>query len=73
MKPRNDPAGRRLPIKLDTATNGEYAPIPLGLVRAKILGLNALKIYPVPGEILDKHPGKDRLAVARAEYRESPA
>lgn len=24
-----DPEGRRLPIKLDTATNGEYAPLPL--------------------------------------------
>ncbi|HTP46617.1 MAG TPA: amidohydrolase family protein [Casimicrobiaceae bacterium] len=26
---RNDPDGRRLPIKLDAATNGEFAPIPL--------------------------------------------
>jgi uncharacterized protein len=25
-----DPAGQRLPIKLDTTTNGEFAPIPLG-------------------------------------------
>ena len=25
----NDPGGKRLPIKLDTATNGEFAPIPL--------------------------------------------
>jgi hypothetical protein len=24
-----DPEGRRLPIKLDTASNGEYAPLPL--------------------------------------------
>lgn len=31
VRPRNDldPEGRRLPIKLDTATNGEFAPIPL--------------------------------------------
>ncbi|MCE3284519.1 MAG: amidohydrolase, partial [Steroidobacteraceae bacterium] len=29
MRFRNDPDGRRLPVKLDTATNGEYAPIPL--------------------------------------------
>jgi predicted TIM-barrel fold metal-dependent hydrolase len=29
MEFRNDPGGRRLPIKLDTTTNGEYAPIPL--------------------------------------------
>jgi predicted TIM-barrel fold metal-dependent hydrolase len=26
---RNDPEGRRLPIKLDTTTNGEFSPIPL--------------------------------------------
>ena len=26
---RNDPNGTRLPIKLDTTTNGEFAPIPL--------------------------------------------
>jgi hypothetical protein len=25
----NDAGGKRLPIKLDTATNGEFAPIPL--------------------------------------------
>ena len=29
MRYRNDPQGRRLPIKLDTTTNGEYAPLPL--------------------------------------------
>jgi hypothetical protein len=31
MNTRNDcdPAGRRLPIKLDSTTNGEFAPIPL--------------------------------------------
>src|SRR4029450_12964397 len=29
MRYRNDPAGTRLPIKLDTATNGEFEPIPL--------------------------------------------
>jgi len=29
MRYQNDPNGLRLPIKLDTATNGEYAPIPL--------------------------------------------
>jgi len=26
---RNDPDGMRLPVKLDTTTNGEFAPIPL--------------------------------------------
>src|SRR5688572_19082720 len=29
MPYRHDPAGRRLPVKLDTTTNGEFAPIPL--------------------------------------------
>jgi predicted TIM-barrel fold metal-dependent hydrolase len=28
---RNDPDGTRLPIKLDTTTNGEFAPIPLAI------------------------------------------
>jgi len=30
MKNDFDPDGLRLPIKIDTATNGEYAPVPLG-------------------------------------------
>ncbi len=29
MRYRNDPDGKRLPIKLDTTTNGEFVPIPL--------------------------------------------
>ena len=29
MESRYDPDGRRLPIKLDSTSNGEYAPIPL--------------------------------------------
>ena len=32
MRFEHDPEGLRLPIKLDTATNGEYAPIPLAPV-----------------------------------------
>ena len=32
MKFVNDPAGTRLPIKLDTTTNGEFAPVPLDAV-----------------------------------------
>ncbi|MBC8119964.1 MAG: amidohydrolase, partial [Burkholderiaceae bacterium] len=35
MRFANDPQGLRLPIKLDTATNGEYAPIPLRPVHLK--------------------------------------
>ena len=39
----NDPEGTRLPIKLDTATNGEYEPIPLEPVHreARQRGLDA--------------------------------
>ncbi|MFT5140115.1 MAG: hypothetical protein ACI9H8_002040 [Lysobacterales bacterium] len=29
MKYQNDPEGSRLPIKLNTCTNGEYLPQPL--------------------------------------------
>jgi len=29
MRYLNDPDGTRLPVKLDTTTNGEFAPIPL--------------------------------------------
>ncbi len=29
MTARHDPAGRRLPIKLDSTSNGEYEPVPL--------------------------------------------
>ena len=29
MKPENDPHGQRLPIKVDSTSNGEFAPIPL--------------------------------------------
>ena len=32
MKFENDPEGTRLPVKLDTTTNGEFAPIPLAKV-----------------------------------------
>ena len=40
---RNDPFGTRLPIKLDTTTNGEFAPIPLEAVHhhARHLALEA--------------------------------
>ncbi len=41
-------------------------------LRAKVFGLNALKIYPVPKDVLDAHLAKDRVARLREEYRESP-
>src|SRR5688500_13355956 len=35
MRFRHDPDGRRLPIKVDTTTNGEFAPIPLDTAATK--------------------------------------
>ena len=40
-------------------------------LRAKIFGLNALKLYPVPRDVLQKHV-KDRVALERETYRERP-
>ncbi len=37
MRSVNDPEGLRLPIKVDTATNGEYAPIPLKPVHRRFI------------------------------------
>jgi hypothetical protein len=39
MAYRHDPDGRRLPIKLDTTTNGEFAPIPLSAVHRRARAL----------------------------------
>jgi predicted TIM-barrel fold metal-dependent hydrolase len=41
-------------------------------LRAKVFGLNALKIYPVPGDVLDRHLAKDRVARLREDYRNDP-
>lgn len=41
-------------------------------LRAKVFGLNALPLYPVPKEVLDKHLAKDRVARDREEARERP-
>ncbi len=43
MRYRHDPDGTRLPIKLDSTTNGEFAPIPLARVHryAKALAFEA--------------------------------
>lgn len=41
-------------------------------IRAKVFGLNALKIYPVRESVLRQHLGTDRIARERAEYRSSP-
>ena len=39
MRYLNDPEGTRLPIKLDTTTNGEFAPIPLAPVHRRATAL----------------------------------
>lgn len=36
MRFANDPEGRRLPIKLDSASNGEYAPLPLEPIHRRV-------------------------------------
>ncbi len=41
-------------------------------LRAKVFGLNALKIYPVTDEVLKQHVRSDRVAREREEYRERP-
>jgi hypothetical protein len=37
-------------------------------LRAKIFGLNALKVYSIPEDVVRKHT-KDRVALTREEYR----
>ena len=48
-----------------------YADITPAL-RAKIFGLNALKIYPVADDVVKQHLPKDAVSGKRAEYRERP-
>jgi uncharacterized protein len=41
-------------------------------LRAKIFGMNALKIYPVEPDVVKRHVKQDRMSKERAEYRERP-
>ena len=41
-------------------------------LRAKVFGLNALKIYPVPDDVLKTHLKADRIVRERTQYREQP-
>jgi predicted TIM-barrel fold metal-dependent hydrolase len=41
-------------------------------LRARVFGLNGLKIYPIADEVLKKHLPRDRVATTRAAYREHP-
>jgi len=38
-------------------------------LRAKVFGLNALRIYPVPADVLGKHVKADKVALEREAYR----
>ena len=38
-------------------------------LRAKVFGLNALGIYPVPDDVLGQHVRRDRVARERSDYR----
>jgi predicted TIM-barrel fold metal-dependent hydrolase len=38
-------------------------------LRARIFGLNALRIYPVPADVLQRHVRADRVARERRDYR----
>ena len=40
-------------------------------LRAKVFGLNALRVYSIPEEVVKKHV-KDRVAAQREDYRERP-
>lgn len=39
MTTRRDPEGTRLPVKLDAASNGEFAPVPLPPLHRRANGL----------------------------------
>ncbi len=41
-------------------------------IRAKVFGRNALRLYPVPEDVLGRHLGADRVARERADYRNDP-
>ena len=41
-------------------------------IRAKVFGLNALKLYPVPEDVLSRHLGGDAVAALRENYRNAP-
>lgn len=41
-------------------------------IRAKVFGLNALKLYPVPDDVLSKHLSGDAVAALREDYRNAP-
>jgi predicted TIM-barrel fold metal-dependent hydrolase len=61
-------AFRTFQISSELRDKNAYPEITPGL-RAKVFGLNALKVYSIPDDVLKKHV-KDRVAMEREEYRE---
>ncbi len=41
-------------------------------IRAKVFGRNALKLYPVPDDVLSRHLSGDAVAALRQDYRNAP-
>ena len=41
-------------------------------IRAKVFGLNALKLYPVPEDVLARHLRGDAVSRLREDYRNAP-
>ena len=60
-------AFRTFQISPELRAKHGYPEMTPGL-RAKIFGLNALKVYSIPDDVLKKHV-KDRVALDRVEYR----
>ncbi len=63
-------AFRTFQISPELRARHGYAEI-MPALRAKVFGLNALKVYSIPGDVVKKHMA-DRIATDRAEYRERP-
>jgi len=67
-----DPEGTRLPIKLDSTSNGEYVPYATANARAKVLGLNGAKVYGISAAEVKKHVARDAVSVEKVEYAQNP-
>ena len=63
-------AFRTFQIAPELRTRHGYPEITPAL-RAKVFGLNALKVYSLPDDVVRRHV-KDRVALERGEYRERP-
>ena len=64
-------AFRTFQIAPEFAAKHGYATISPS-IRAKVFGRTALRIYPVPADVLKQHLPKDRVAAMRDDYRNAP-